>query len=143
MRGLAALLVVVNHIPQWNSSFDIAIFNNGYLMVDLFFVLSGFVIFSAYGSRICSGRELAQFQFLRLGRLYPVHLLFLLVFAAIEVAKYIAQTRLAIASPNSVPFQVNNVGTFMQNIFLVQSVLPNRPTSFNIPSWSISVEFYM
>jgi peptidoglycan/LPS O-acetylase OafA/YrhL len=44
IRGLAALLVVFFHIPKWNIMFDIGIINNAYMMVDLFFVLSGFVI---------------------------------------------------------------------------------------------------
>jgi len=46
IRGIAALLVVFEHIPNWNESFfNFVIFRNGYLMVELFFVLSGFVIF--------------------------------------------------------------------------------------------------
>ena len=45
IRGLAALLVVFYHIPKWNPLLEIGIINNGYLMVELFFVLSGFVIY--------------------------------------------------------------------------------------------------
>jgi peptidoglycan/LPS O-acetylase OafA/YrhL len=48
IRGLAALLVVFFHIPIENSYLDIGIIKNGYLMVDLFFVLSGFVIYNSY-----------------------------------------------------------------------------------------------
>ncbi len=77
IRGLAALLIVFHHIPKWNPILDTKIINNGYLMVELFFVLSGFVIFSAYANKIGDKRDLLRFQFLRFGRLYPVHLLFL------------------------------------------------------------------
>jgi peptidoglycan/LPS O-acetylase OafA/YrhL len=143
LRGLAALLVVFFHIPKWNSSLNVGIINNGYLMVQLFFVLSGFVIFNAYGNNIKSTRDLVRFQFLRFGRLYPVHILFVLVFLLIEVAKYIAQTRAGTVIPNSQPFRENNFTALIQHIFLVQAIGPtgNRNT-FNVPSWSISVEFY-
>lgn len=77
VRGVAALLVVFFHIPKWNDILYVNIINNGYLMVELFFVLSGFVMVSAYSERILSVRDLVRFQFLRLGRLYPVHLIFL------------------------------------------------------------------
>jgi peptidoglycan/LPS O-acetylase OafA/YrhL len=143
LRGLAALLVVFFHVPRWNSFLDVGIIKNGYLMVELFFVLSGFVIFNAYGNNIKSTRDLLRFQFLRFGRLYPVHILFLLIFLLIEVAKYIAQFRFGIVSPNSQPFRENNFTALIQHIFLVQAIGPTgNPLTFNIPSWSISVEFY-
>jgi peptidoglycan/LPS O-acetylase OafA/YrhL len=143
LRGLAALLVVFFHVPKWNSFLKVGIINNGYLMVELFFVLSGFVIFNAYSNNIKSTRDLLRFQFLRFGRLYPVHILFLLIFLLIEVAKYIAQSAFGIVSPNSQPFRENNVTALIQQIFLVQAIGPSgSPLTFNIPAWSISVEFY-
>ncbi len=116
--------------------------NNGYVMVDLFFVLSGFVIYRAYHGRINSGKELLKFQLLRLGRLYPVHILFLLVFLIFEFGKYLAATKLGIVSPNSTPFANNDFVAFIKNLFLVQAVFPNQTLTFNNPAWSISVEFY-
>ena len=138
LRGLAALLVVLFHIPKWNPILDIGLINNGDLMVDLFFVLSGFVIFSAYSNNINSKRDLLKFQFLRFGRLYPVHFFFIIVYVLIELAKYFAQLKLNIVSPNTQPFRENNITTLVENIFLIEAISP----SFNYPSWSISVEFY-
>jgi peptidoglycan/LPS O-acetylase OafA/YrhL len=142
IRGLAAFLIVFFHLPKWNPILDIGFINNGYLMVELFFVLSGFVIFNAYADKITTKKDLIRFQLLRFGRLYPVHLLFLFVFLGIEIAKYIASTKLGINSPNSIPFQTNNFSAFLKNIFLISSVLPNQPHTYNSPAWSISVEFY-
>lgn len=143
IRGMAALLVVFYHIPNWNPLFDLGIVRSGYLMVHLFFVLSGFVIYSAYAARIGSAKDLARFQFLRFGRLYPVHLVFLLVYVLFEVAKYISQAKLGIVSPNSQPFRENSLTALVQQIFLVQAIGPaGHPTTFNTPAWSISVEFY-
>jgi peptidoglycan/LPS O-acetylase OafA/YrhL len=143
LRGIAALLVVFFHVPKWNSFLNVRIINNGYLMVELFFVLSGFVIFNAYCDNIKTGRDLLRFQFLRFGRLYPVHILFVLVFLLIEALKYMAQSGFGIVSPNTQPFRENNFTALVQHIFLVQAIGPSgSPLTFNVPSWSISVEFY-
>lgn len=141
IRGVAALLVVFYHIPRWNPAFyDIAIVRNGYLMVDLFFVLSGFVIHRAYGSRLSSGAELLRFQFLRFSRLYPVHILFLLFFVVVEIGKSLAAAKLSV---NSTPFGENSLTALVQQIFLVQAIGPTgNAFTFNVPAWSISVEFY-
>lgn len=143
IRGLAALLVVFYHIPKWNTSLDIGIINNGYLMVELFFVLSGYVIYTAYAEKITNKNDLFRFQFLRFGRLYPVHFVFLIAFVFIEISKYIAQSKLGIASPNTQPFVENNFTAIFQQIFLVQAIGPtHNAITFNGPAWSISVEFY-
>ena len=142
IRGIAALLIIFFHLPKWNPILDIGLLNNGYLMVELFFVLSGFVIFNAYAEKITTQKDLFRFQLLRFGRLYPVHLLFLLVFLGIEIAKYLASTKLGISSPNSIPFETNNFSAFVKNIFLISSVLPNQSLTYNYPAWSISVEFF-
>ena len=80
IRGLAAVLIFFFHIPKWNPLLNIGIINNGDLVVELFFVLSGFVIYRTYENKIFNVKDLLRFQFLRFGRLYPVHFLFLLVF---------------------------------------------------------------
>jgi peptidoglycan/LPS O-acetylase OafA/YrhL len=90
LRGLAAFLIVLHHMPHWNSILDIIrLVKNGYLMVEFFFVLSGFVIFNAYSEKINTKKDIVRFQFLRFGRLWPVHILFLIVFLGIETARYI------------------------------------------------------
>ncbi|MBW5846027.1 acyltransferase family protein [Yersinia enterocolitica] len=144
LRGIASLFIVIYHIPSWNPFFhDYNFMKNGYLMVELFFVLSGYVIYSAYSDRLNSPKQLLRFQFLRFARLYPVHLLFLAAFVFIELAKYYAQHKLGISSPNSQPFRENSITALIQNIFLVQAIGPTgNAVSFNGPSWSISVEFY-
>lgn len=122
---------------------NIAIINNGYLVVDLFFVLSGYGIHSAYTGKIMNKIDLFRFQFLRFWRLYPVHLLFLVVFIFIEIAKYIAQSEFGIQSLNTYPFRENNLTAIFEQLFLVQAIGPkSNATTFNFPAWSISVEFY-
>ena len=143
IRGLAALLVLFHHIPKWNPILDSKIINNGYVMVDLFFVLSGFVIFNAYSNKINNKFEFLRFQFLRFGRLYPVHITFLFIYVLIEIAKYYAQIKLGIQSHNTQPFRENSLVALIQQVFLLQAVGPTgNGDTFNTPAWSISVEFY-
>lgn len=143
LRGLAALLVVLYHIPKWNPILDINIINNGYLMVELFFVISGFVIHKAYNEKISSREDLLKFQFLRFGRLYPIHLIFLLIFLLIEIGKYYAVYKYGIQNIKATPFGENSIEALVEHIFLLQAILPNdNATTFNAPAWSISVEFY-
>lgn len=142
IRGIAALLVVFFHLPKWNPVLDFPIINNSYLMVELFFVLSGFVIFNAYNEKIRNWRDLLKFQFLRLARLYPIHIIFLFAFAFIEIAKYIAESKFGISGPNSKAFQANNIYAFADNVFLIAGLYPTQSSTFNGPSWSICVEFY-
>lgn len=141
LRGLAAALVVFFHMPKWHPLLDNALFNNAYLMVELFFVLSGFVIFTAYGDGLRTGAEIARFQWLRFARLYPVHLLFLLVFLGFEVAKAVVLSGGA-QGANSGAFADNDLRAFVENVFLLNGVLPDRPFTYNYPAWSISVEFW-
>jgi peptidoglycan/LPS O-acetylase OafA/YrhL len=144
LRGLAALLVVIHHIPDWNGRIhDVRFLRNGYLLVDLFFVLSGFVIYNAYAGKLSTGAQVVRFQFLRLGRLYPVHLLFLIVFVGIELSKYFAQNRFGVAMPNTSPFKESGWTALVEHVLLLQAMGPTgNALTFNSAAWSISVEFY-
>jgi len=72
LRGVAALIVVAFHIFEANatSSLD-QIINHGYLAVDFFFVLSGFVIGYAYDDR-WQKLTIGSFFRRRLERLQPM-----------------------------------------------------------------------
>ena len=145
LRGIAALLVVFYHLPFWHPAIHfLPIVDNGLLMVQLFFVLSGFVICGAYRTRIADPNALLSFQMLRLGRLYPVHLLFLLVYLAIECSKWYLASRHGIHSNNSEPFRENNWTAFVEQLLLIHPLGPTgNALSFNTPAWSIGVEFYI
>jgi peptidoglycan/LPS O-acetylase OafA/YrhL len=142
LRGLAALLIVLFHLPKFNPVLNISFIDNSYLMVELFFVLSGFVIFNSYSKRIHSKIDLLRFQFLRVGRLYPVHLVFLMAFVLIELAKYFSQQNFGIEI-KSQAFSTNSVMALVQQTFLVHAIgSTHNAITFNYPAWSISVELY-
>ncbi len=73
LRGVAALMVICYHIGECfaTSPMD-QWFNHGYLAVDFFFVLSGFVIGHAYDGRWRQGMTAGDFMRRRLIRLHPM-----------------------------------------------------------------------
>ena len=54
LRVVAAPFIVFYHLQVSNHVTHVQLIRNGYLAVDLFFILSGFVIYSSYSSRINS-----------------------------------------------------------------------------------------
>jgi len=139
-RGIFSSLVVLFHMSAFS---DTPIINNQFiyncdLFVDFFFVLSGFVIAYSYQS-ISTGAELNRFYKKRFFRLYPLHLIVLLAFVAIELSKHFAAGYVQV---NKIDNASNNWNTFFSNIFLLNSVkLPDiHDVSWNIASWSISAE---
>ena len=73
LRGLAALIVVIFH-GGWGW-FGVLRPPGAYLAVDLFFVLSGFVIAYSYEARFASGMTVRQFFVVRMIRFYPLYIL--------------------------------------------------------------------
>ena len=69
LRGVAAVMVLVYHIcePHWGQTTQPVA--HGYLAVDFFFVLSGFVIGYAYNDRWSNGLSLKEFMKRRITRL--------------------------------------------------------------------------
>ena len=72
LRGIAAIAVLIYHSDIYLGGQSLP---NAYLAVDLFFLLSGFVIAHNYDSRIAAGMTLKEFGVQRLIRLYPTFLL--------------------------------------------------------------------
>ncbi len=72
MRGTAALAVAVMHASKLG---NFQLMPSAYLAVDMFFMLSGFVIANAYDARLGAGLGAGRFMLQRLVRLYPMYLL--------------------------------------------------------------------
>jgi peptidoglycan/LPS O-acetylase OafA/YrhL len=69
LRGVAAVAVMFFHIALMKQR---PIFTRGYLAVDLFFLLSGFVIAEAYEKRFAAGLKPPRYIWIRIKRLYPM-----------------------------------------------------------------------
>lgn len=129
-RGLAACMVVLYHVRAPSHVSELELVRNANLFVDFFFVLSGFVIASAYQQRLAGGYGAWRFILLRFGRLYPLHLATLAAFILLEL---IRDGRLAAADP---------AAALAARVFLVHGLGPFNTDLWNTPSWSISTEFF-
>lgn len=125
LRGLLALVVALHHsrlsthVPY------------GYLAVDFFFMLSGFVLFHAYSRKDCG---LWDFAIARFARLWPVHAVLIIILS-------IAYPALQLLPP---VYQEMRAEIALHDLLLLTTVIvmPQAPWGFNGVSWSISVEMY-
>lgn len=134
LRGVCASIVVFFHVEGDAAIKSIPVVTNGFLFVDFFFVLSGFVIAASYRNKLIEGYSLVKFMLLRLGRLYPLHIFMLAAYLIVATAKYFS------GSPsNYTPLQ------FLGSTLLLQAWELHPGTDlnpWNPPSWSISAEFW-
>lgn len=141
IRGFAAWWVVSFHIAYLLPSLPAAIYwfaRIGFLGVDLFFVLSGFIISYNYWGRFSpfSMKVYRRFLWARLARLYPVHLFTLMLSAILLLALWISG--LGVLKN----FSTWTAGTFLANLFLVHAWRPHSVESWNNASWSVSCEWF-
>ncbi|MGJ8535766.1 MAG: acyltransferase family protein [Parasphingopyxis sp.] len=137
LRGIAAWYVVLYHIRVTTADIlppeALAIFSKGYLAVDFFFLLSGFVIWLSYRDRISENGIAAVPSFLarRFARIYPLH--FVVLCGAILFALMLAAT--GRASPQEFPIR-----ELPLHLLLIQNWGFTTGLSWNDPAWSISTE---
>jgi peptidoglycan/LPS O-acetylase OafA/YrhL len=149
LRGVAALWVVIYHYcgtAQFFPNLDITphsyLISKGYLAVDMFFVLSGFVMAHVYRRAFSEGvsEHYRGFLVARIARLYPLHVFILLLFVVTAAASQFL-TGLATGSFESMPLDgPRSLSAIIANILMLQGLAASQ-LSWNYPAWSISVEF--
>jgi peptidoglycan/LPS O-acetylase OafA/YrhL len=72
LRGVGAFMVVMRHVPAFFGPVRVP---ESFLAVDLFYLVSGFVVANAYGERLKAGGFFKTFMKTRLIRLYPLYFL--------------------------------------------------------------------
>jgi len=133
MRGIAALFILTRHTGNF---WGFWLFKS-YLAVDLFFILSGFVIAHAYEAKLQHGVITnRQFFLIRIIRLYPVYALSLVL--ASGVAFYAGLS--TVDAHGVMVWQI--VMTICLALLFLPSYVPGVPTLFplNDPAWSLFFE---
>lgn len=135
LRGVAALMVVILH--EHGNLAGLPRPYSGYLAVDLFFLLSGFVIASAYDKRLADGMSVLAFLKVRLIRLYPLYLMGF----AIGLVRMLIQFKIGATPPPAGPFALGSLLEF----FLIPTPMTmgwSYDTLFylNPPAWSLFFE---
>lgn len=72
LRGVAATLVIFFHVNWDNHITGLHFFRQSFLFVDLFFILSGFIIATIYGPRIRTSSDVGRFMTRRFFRLFSI-----------------------------------------------------------------------
>lgn len=147
IRGIAALIVALYHLEVGADHFSII--RNGYLFVDLFFVLSGFVMYASYASSLSTTVDFRAFLIRRIGRLMPLLIFSTLFF--VFVANVIVLAKRAVLSygstsilhsPEQADFLIPAASEVIATLTLTHGMGVFDRLILNTPSWSISVEFY-
>ncbi|MGA0531613.1 acyltransferase family protein [Hansschlegelia sp. KR7-227] len=135
-RGLAAVWVVLAHTLaqtlRGHAPLPEAV-EYTRLVVDFFFVLSGFVLAHVYDPAWRAGRfRYPDFLSRRLARLYPLHLATLLAVAVLVGAG---------AALGLAPVNAHDGWGFVATLLLLHSTWATDDLAWNWPSWSVSAEW--
>lgn len=109
---------------------------NFHLLVDFFFILSGFVIALHYDDSIRTARDYAQYVRRRLARIYPLHILTLLATLAI----YFIGVRMGMPVRDPARFEMSAIAS---HLTMTHAFGLTRHPTFNVPSWSLSAELFV
>lgn len=113
------------------------IYKNGWIGVDFFFILSGFVMFMVYRTQVADQTiSAARFAALRFSRLYPLHFAMLMALVAM-------QTLHSLKTGGILHFPRDNYYDtyhFVLQLFFASNWGLQRGPSFNDPVWSVSIE---
>ena len=136
LRFFAAFWVVLFHYwPKLAGPAAPAFVEKGYLGVELFFILSGFILCHVYRTSVEDGRfRYGGFLWNRLARIYPLHLATLAGMGVLALG--------AAAAGMAVDGNILSWSSLPANLLLLHAWGFADTAAWNHPSWSISAEWF-
>lgn len=136
LRGIGAIWVMLFHLFFGS---DVWVLSHGYLGVDIFFVLSGFILSHVYTPQLreTTPSSYAKFLKLRLARIYPLH------FVSLTVLGLIVLFVPGFAERYKSAERLFSGDAFVASLLLVQNWIYWPPLAWNGPSWSLSAEWFL
>lgn len=139
IRGVAALMICIYHIGWSTHLHELPFYSNLWIFVDLFFVLSGFVIALAYIDRLQNFADGLSFMKRRLFRIYPLHFVTTIAALALMGARYLVMPADTVAT-----YHIDSswIPLVLSILTLTHTFGWTNDVILNVPSWSISTEFF-
>ncbi|MDQ0318336.1 peptidoglycan/LPS O-acetylase OafA/YrhL [Pararhizobium capsulatum DSM 1112] len=137
---MAALLVMAYHFlrfgpgtPQQFAAGEVL--HRLLPLMDMFFMISGFLILLRYGDRLKDTAGYRRFIVRRLARFYPLYLVTSVFFVVVAIALHLGM----VESTQAERYDYN---LLWQNLLLVQAWGTTENLSFNYVAWSLSAEWF-
>lgn len=137
LRFYTALWVFLYHFCVYTGGMSNFFFEKGYLGVDIFFVLSGFILTYAYHKSFflekVNPKKYYHFLVKRFAKIYPLQVLtFVIVGILLLVGKYVFHQQDLIIRPDHI----------VSNLLMIHAWNINDALSWNTHSWSLSDEWF-
>ena len=142
IRGFAALWVMLLHLQYYRPHGILGLpglrhlIGDGWLAVDLFFVLSGFIMMHVHGRDFIAPTlaRARRFYALRFIRIYPAHFVVLLL----HVPLFLLALRMGAAISHS----AYSTRSFVLSLLMLNGWGFPGSEGWNVPSWSVSSEWF-
>ena len=132
LRGIAALFIVFYHMGDFGWVSGWTPFRSGWMLVDFFFVLSGFVIAASYGARLAQGYPRGAFLLIRLGRVVPLHLAVVAGFTLLEFTVF-----------RPLLGEAHGLWEWLRGTFLLDAFATGAGNFYAPVSWAVGVEMVL
>lgn len=153
IRGVAAVWVFTTHFQAVLAAYlqqpainDNLFLYNGFRGVDLFFVLSGFILMHVHGAefRTLARGPVHDFYVLRFFRVYPLNTFVLLALLPIGLAMPELVTWFRMDHGVPIPYHQHDFSAagFVQSLLLSQAWTVVKLGEWNGPSWTLSAEVF-
>lgn len=151
VRGIAAMAVFLCHFQPIalrfsgiDEKYGLTAIANGFRGVDLFFILSGFILFHVHSNEVYDFGAIrtTRFYTLRFFRVYPLNTVVLLALLALTLLlpQFADWHRAAYLSQGAYHLQDYSFWAFVQSLLLVQTWTGLKLGTWNEPAWTLSAE---